>query len=754
MKRFKLNKKIFIVLVLFIAIGYAYLTRNLGNLGANLLRKNDWNIYFDNIKVLDGSISPTNPATIDNSKLVINFTTSFNEPGEYYSFYVDVVNDGSIPCMVNYITLNGVPSEYENVVNFTVKNFDTSEIKEHQLLHAKDKIMLLVEVKYNDDIEEDDLLLSDLSLNLSIEVEYIQADETAQEGPVSIYQMMKNNSVMDNIRSEFVDNDNGINYIESGNFTGRNGNGFYEYYKTANDDMPVYYFRGNKRNLVLFGNKCWNIVRTTDTGDVKLMYYGAVDSNGVCTSATNEFPQTQDFSYYRYYRPFINASYMYGFIEPQVSTMTFESSQNISSWQRFSYLGNNGYYADDITIDSDGYNLVNPIAIDTTTMSTSSLVGKYYVDSCYSYGSNSCHSSSIKYCVTDGSDTLYYINMTNKRPLSYYEIPIVYGSSITDNNDGTYTVSGDISLSSIDWITKSSLISSGTYTCNNSSGICSDPRYMYQISTMRYSYTRLNNGIIYGNDYEYIDGKYYLRDTSTIFNPSLDMNQLNNYHYTCGTTSDSCDSIRYIYTAYISSATYPKALYNYLELKNGISLDEYLDSIFKPNYSSTTKEKIDNWFSANMLNYQKYIKDTVYCNDRSFPTGVLNVFNPDGGILSASFNYSGYYRLQNKDFIMNCPRKVDSFSVSSSIGNGALTYPVGLLTMDEFALINGFSINKSSHTMTGSGFSSTANVYSFSYSGLGGTEIYLNPVIAIDGNLVINGGNGTPANPYTLSLWY
>ncbi|MBR6950060.1 MAG: hypothetical protein IKH54_07745, partial [Bacilli bacterium] len=169
MRHRKINYKLLIVLVIFIAIGYAYLTRNLGNLGANLLRKNDWNIYFDNIKPVDGSITPTSPATIDNSKLVVNFSTSFNEPGEYYSFYVDVVNDGSVPCMINFINLNGVPSEYENLVNFTVKNFDMSEIREHQLLHAKDKIMLIVRVEYNEDLSEDDLLVSDLNLNLSLE---------------------------------------------------------------------------------------------------------------------------------------------------------------------------------------------------------------------------------------------------------------------------------------------------------------------------------------------------------------------------------------------------------------------------------------------------------------------------------------------------------------------------------------------------------------------------------------------------------
>ena len=758
MKRFKLNKKIFIVLVLFIAIGYAYLTRNLGNLGANLLRKNDWNIYFDNIKVLDGSITPSNPATIDNSKLVINFTTSFNEPGEYYSFYVDVVNDGSIPCMVNYITLNGVPSEYENVVSFTVKNFDTSEIKEHQLLHAKDKIMLLVEVKYNDDIEEDDLLLSDLSLNLSIEVEYIQADETAQEGPVSIYQMMKNNSVMDNIRSEYVDNDNGINYIESGNFTGRNGNGFYEYYKTANDDMPIYYYRGSKNNLVVFGGQCFNILRTTDTGDVKLMYYGAVDSNNVCTNSNYEISSIQNFSQYTYYRPFINISYMYGEIEPSTTSLSFESYQSMSSLYYTNNYNKTGYYSDEVVLDRDGYNLIDPVEYNDET-DIHDLIGKYYVSGCWSYGSYACHNTSVMYFVTlasynstTGTGQFSIYTLTNRQLPSDFAEAIIYGSSLTDNNDGTYTVSGTTtSMNRSEWITGGySNIDTGYYTCNNSSGTCSNPRYMYYISRSNYYYTRMNNGILYGNDYEYVDGKYYLIDTTTILNPTTDVSDLYNYHYTCGTTSDNCTSLKYIYSYYIANSNSRTTSYYYLTLNSGQSLDEYINSLFTPTNNSQIKTLVDNWFEAYMLDYLKYIKDTVYCNDRSFPTGVLNVFNPDGGIISDSYYYASYYRRTNNDFILSCPNKRDSFTVNESdIGNGALTYPVGLITMDESTLTTTYSFRKQTHTLTAYLYNTTVSDYTNGYG-----DLYAAPVIAIDGNLVINGGNGTPANPYTLSLWY
>jgi hypothetical protein len=65
-------------------------------------------------------------------------------------------------------------------------------------------------------------------------------------------------------------------------------NGVYANYDSEGDLYPVYYYRGSvDDNHVLFANKCWLIVRTTETGGVKLLYNG-VPTNGVCgTSASN-----------------------------------------------------------------------------------------------------------------------------------------------------------------------------------------------------------------------------------------------------------------------------------------------------------------------------------------------------------------------------------------------------------------------------------------------------------------------------------
>ncbi len=90
----------------------------------------------------------------------------------------------------------------------------------------------------------------------------------------SLEEIMRKSAVMDNINSDYVDNTTpGINFGDVSGDT--NGKGVYMRAGTENDDYPIIYYRGAvEDNNVLFANKCWRTVRTTDTGGVKLIYSG------------------------------------------------------------------------------------------------------------------------------------------------------------------------------------------------------------------------------------------------------------------------------------------------------------------------------------------------------------------------------------------------------------------------------------------------------------------------------------------------
>lgn len=77
--------------------------------------------------------------------------------------------------------------------------------------------------------------------------------------------------------------------INFGNISNNsNGAGLYLLSSTANDAFPIYYYRGEvDDNNVIFGDYCWQIVRTTNTGGIKMIYNGEVTGNGrTCENTT------------------------------------------------------------------------------------------------------------------------------------------------------------------------------------------------------------------------------------------------------------------------------------------------------------------------------------------------------------------------------------------------------------------------------------------------------------------------------------
>ena len=112
----------------------------------------------------------------------------------------------------------------------------------------------------------------------------------------------------------------------------------------------------------------------------------------------------------------------------------------------------------------------------------------------------------------------------------------------------------------------------------------------------------------------------------------------------------------------------------------------------------------------------------------------------------------------------------DLFTVSSSNGNGDLTYPVGLLTQDEAYLAGGRVniINQNYYLTTGSyywlasssslassnGFSYSWDVYSPGYLSMDySTNAYgARPVINLRSDVLITSGIGTQTNPYEVSI--
>ena len=152
MRRKNHKKSIIIVLILFISIGFAALTANL-SLNSNItFLPQSFNIYFDNLQVNPES-SNTNLPTLSNNDQEVSFTTTINEPGDFYEFTFDVVNDGTMDAALDEIIKSGLTETQEQYLDYTARYYGEREIKVDDILHAgyKEKIVVRVEYKYNID---------------------------------------------------------------------------------------------------------------------------------------------------------------------------------------------------------------------------------------------------------------------------------------------------------------------------------------------------------------------------------------------------------------------------------------------------------------------------------------------------------------------------------------------------------------------------------------------------------------------------
>ena len=182
--------------------------------------------------------------------------------------------------------------------------------------------------------------------------------------------------------------------------------------------------------------------------------------------------------------------------------------------------------------------------------------------------------------------------------------------------------------------------------------------------------------------------------------------------------------------------------------------------------NSTIKTAVDNWYQSNMTNYTDYIEDTVYCNDRTFSTTDNYTYeksgwNPNGGGLT-TFLYFGASQRTTSD--LSCSNITDRFSTQNT--KAKLTYPVGLLTMDEALLgrTTAKSEDDSYYLTNGSRYwlsspcsFSSHGAYEYSVDSAGNLSSKfvdgaygMRPALSLRAGVVYSEGDGSKDNPYII----
>ena len=202
--------------------------------------------------------------------------------------------------------------------------------------------------------------------------------------------------------------------------------------------------------------------------------------------------------------------------------------------------------------------------------------------------------------------------------------------------------------------------------------------------------------------------------------------------------------------------------------------------------NSTIKGVIDTWYKTNIEDkgYSSYVADAIYCNDRSIANdSTSNAVFTKAGYTNTGLGYGtnvtayGGFKRNWVDRMpsLKCPNNNDKFTMSSTLGNGKLTYPVALITSDEIAYAGGsaYNYNTSSHIANTEFYLHTPSYYYWTltpwafaggYSRVGRwrTPGYLDegavvndagyaarPAVSLS-SVAISGGNGTINNPFTV----
>lgn len=521
---------------------------------------------------------------------------------------------------------------------------------------------------------------------------------------LTLYRAVAKQAVPDNQKSEFVTSSSGIDLTSSSSNT--NGKGAYTISDTLKDRYPIHYFRGETNtNNVIFGGFCWQIVRTTETGGVKLIYNGTPLNNQcpegrthaeriIGTSAFNRSSSSPAYVGYKY-----GTVYTYKSKEMDITGLTTGHSKTYTSGM----TETNYLYSDTVTYDEKTgmYTLVNP----SQKFWSSTYRENQFKYTCLSDTVTSC--SPVYYVISGGSSSMYHAKLSGgEKAEEIGSAKIIYGNDVTyDSVTGNYKLKTTFESTADGWPKDFKTIAGANgyhYTCFSDSDTCSTVSYIYYTSS------------------------------------SISAGSVGIAHYIDLTNGKKIDDALKEMTTESDNST--------------------------PSAIMTT---IDNWYEANLKDtYGSMLEDTIWCNDRTISD--YGGWTKDGNGLGNYLYFSFYGRNSSKPSLV-CENENDRFTVSGEIGNGKLNNPVGVITADEaryaggrvgtsnqtyylytngnYWLASPISFNDFDAYVLGVSSNSRLSVSIVNVSSNG-----VRPAVSLKPGTLYSAGNGTPEEPYIVPL--
>ena len=810
-----MNKKSITILVVCLIVSVMsvslafFSARIIGN-GKNVsVNAKELTINFDNNnEIAEGIIEPgwssTNTFSVENKSkasftydIVLKNYKNTTKTNGYLVYKITSTNG------YNMTEFKDMPKDGENTYDLVIAKGITIEPG------SSNKQSYTLEIKYLDSTEDQSI---DMGSTVTGSL-YIVESTTNENNPYTKgtlgYQIMEDNSNI-KTRTDFSTTYTDVNIGTM--------------YKANEDNTDVYYFAGDARNnWVKFGGYYWRIIRTNSDGSIRLLYHGT------SPETQNAYIGDSEIAFNENYNDSMYVGYKYGtsgsLENNRLNTNDSTIKKTIDTWYKdnlvnytkylsttavycndrelgsgtYSATGNQFYYVgytrlganknpsynctneyDAFSVNNTKAQLTYPIALMTADeisyaggVWTKNAATWYYLNSksnaSIKNGQNEWWLLSAASWDTDKSSVVFKVSSTQDRKANFGAQSVQYKlhvrpvislkkDLIYKSGDGSATNPYEIQETP-DTIYERLLLDKSTRP-----GERTDFSTVLTTDNTKTLYTGTEEGttIYYfaGNatDNWVKLGGYYWR----IIRTNADRSVRLLYH---GTSTDTTEAYINSSTAFNSSHT--DSMYvGYMYGTSGS-----LESNRANTNNSTIKEVIDSWYVSNMTSYAKYLSETaIYCSDREVGEGTYTA-------TGLKFYYAPYTRIDtNKAATYGCTATEDKFTVDSAAGNGKLTYPIALMTVDELVFAGGayresaltwyyYNSVKGSSTgkiswwlMSPYDWGANSSVFrtygsdspGFLYARRVDDTLGVRPVISIKGNNLWKSGDGTASSPYEI----
>ena len=602
------------------------------------------------------------------------------------------------------------------------------------------------------------LVVISISIFISIGYAYLSRDLSmainVKIKTSNLYNKIIKYAVMDNKKSKYVTSSTGIDFSQISSDV--NGKGIYMLSSTKNDDYPIYYYRGAvENNNVLFANFCWKVVRTTETGGIKLIYNGVPDSNGACNN-TGTSSQIGTSSFNTNGNDNAYVGYMYGnagsstYDETHKNTNDSDVKKVIDEWYKnnmtdYTSMLEDTVWCNDRSVvtnsnypgDGSGTTKTQYGARNRSFLKKPSLECKNQNDKFTVSAKNGNGALTYPVALLTADEMVYAGGDRSKVNITDYlytgEVYWLLSPAFYSNNLRNFErnatrlseidvyvncgVRPSISLKSDTEITSGDGTASSPYAVKyeEKPKLYDEIKKMAVADNVASEFVTSSTGIDFSQISSDTNGKgvYMLSSTKNNTNPiyyyrgAVENNNVKfaNFCWKIVRTTET-GGIKLIYNGFpdsngacnntsfasaIETTSFGLSQYNaFVGYMYGTPESSTYEETHKNTNDSDVKTKIDEWYKNNMTSYTEKLEDTVWCNDRSLSSGT--------GVGTTKTMYGAYNRLERRRTpSLECKNTNDRFTVSSENGNGALTYPVALLTADEASYAGGV-VNKENST--------------------------------------------------------